>query len=131
MDGGDVSQFDDQNEMREKFTKVFKTRTQEEWTKIFSNLDACVQPIINWQNAASHPHNMQLATFLENTATGKAEPAPAPKLSRTPGVEKVRPEPKNGADTIQVLTEAAFSQAEIEQLLQSGVVENRNSKSKL
>ncbi|PVD20182.1 hypothetical protein C0Q70_20677 [Pomacea canaliculata] len=51
------------------------------------------------------------------------EPAPAPKLSRTPGINIVPPSPKIGMHTVEVLSEAGFDAQEISKLLQDGVID--------
>jgi alpha-methylacyl-CoA racemase len=131
IDATEVSQFSDQAEMRKKFEEAFKTRTRDEWTQIFSQLDACVQPVLEWDQAHQHPHNRHSGTFLHNPATGKAEPAPAPHLSRTPGVSEVLPQPIMGQDTELVLKECGFHSDEIQNLLKEKVVEQSKGKSKL
>lgn len=131
IDATEVSQFGDQSEMRNTFQEVFKTRTRDEWSQIFSQLDACVQPILGWEEAHKHPHNIKLGTFLQNPNTGKPEPAPAPRLSRTPGVGEALPQPKIGQDTVAVLKDSGFSLKEIEHLLREGVIEESKTKSKL
>lgn len=79
----DVPQFDDFEEAKEKFTEIFKTKTQEEWCKIFDDKDACVLPVLDWKQAARHPHNVARNVFTEQD--GESTVNPAPKLSRTPG----------------------------------------------
>ena len=45
--------------------------------------DACVTPILSMAEAPHHPHNRARGTFVERG--GFAHPAPAPRLSGTPG----------------------------------------------
>lgn len=118
----EVSQFDDPDEMREKFKAVFLTKTRDEWTEAFDGLDACFSPVLDPQEAPLHPHNVHNKTFLKN-AEGRYEPAPAPKLSRTPAIDHVRPVPNVGQHTSEVLREVGFSESEISKFLSMGVVE--------
>jgi len=43
--------------MTEIFTKVFATRSRDEWTALFRNKDACVTPILDPVEALSHEQN--------------------------------------------------------------------------
>jgi len=61
-------------------------RTRDEWADIFYGTDACCVPVLNIEEAAAHPHNVARGSFAPTPGReGKFEPAPAPKLSRTPG----------------------------------------------
>ena len=64
--------------------------------------DACFAPVLSIEEAWSHPQMTTRSTFVP--LDGKRYPAPAPRLSRTPGSLRNRaPEP--GADTDTVLAE--------------------------
>jgi alpha-methylacyl-CoA racemase len=113
----------DQSKWREtaaRFTEVFASKTRAEWCAIFDGTDACVAPVLGLGEAAAHPHN-QARQLLFAAADGKFEPAPAPRLSRTPG-HGARPLPTVGAHTRAVLGEYGFSAGEIDELTQSGAV---------
>ncbi|WP_444451709.1 CaiB/BaiF CoA transferase family protein [Rhodobacter capsulatus] len=62
----------------------FAERTRAEWEAIFEGSDACATPVLSLSEAAAHPHNRARGTYL--THEGLMQPAPAPKLSRTPGM---------------------------------------------
>ena len=68
-------------EMSEAFAKVFRTRTRDEWTASFANLDACFAPVLSPAEAPLHPHLRERVTFIE--IGGVRQPAPAPRFSRT------------------------------------------------
>jgi alpha-methylacyl-CoA racemase len=68
--------------LRERFTAVFATRTRDEWAAVFGSLDACVAPVLSPREAPSHPHAVARSAFV--TVDGVTQPAPAPRLSRTP-----------------------------------------------
>ncbi len=65
------------------FAEIFASKTQEEWCRVFDDVDACVTPILTAEEAAQHPHNRKLGTFFE-ADDGSMQPNPAPVLSRTP-----------------------------------------------
>jgi alpha-methylacyl-CoA racemase len=68
--------------LREKLTKVFKSKTREDWCKIMEGTDICFAPILTMAEAPKHPHNAARKIFVERH--GVTQPAPAPRFSRTP-----------------------------------------------
>lgn len=108
--------------MKSRFAAVFLTKTRDEWAQIFYGTDACVVPVLNMHEAAAHPHNQARGTYGRTPGTDDGwEPAPAPKLSRTPGYLP-RDQPEPGAHTREVLREFGFDEPQVEQLLQQRVV---------
>lgn len=61
----------------------FLTKTRAEWEAIFAGTDACATPVLSLTEAAAHPHNVARGVYL--THEDMLQPAPAPKLSATPG----------------------------------------------
>eukprot|EP00656_Telonema_subtile_P014712 TRINITY_DN17594_c0_g1_i1.p1 TRINITY_DN17594_c0_g1~~TRINITY_DN17594_c0_g1_i1.p1 ORF type:complete len:332 (+),score=49.43 TRINITY_DN17594_c0_g1_i1:275-1270(+) len=99
------------------FAQAFLTKTRDEWAEIFYGTDACVVPVLNPHEAALHPHNQIRGTYGPTPGSdGEWEPAPAPKLSRTPG-HQPRASPEPGAHTEQVLREFGLSESEVQKLL--------------
>lgn len=68
--------------MKERFAERFATRTRDEWTAVFSGLDACVAPVLSPREAAHHPYNTERDVFAIDDVV---QPRPAPRFSRTPG----------------------------------------------
>ncbi|GGL16116.1 CaiB/BaiF CoA transferase family protein [Nocardia jinanensis] len=68
-------------EQRAIIARIFKTRTREEWTVIFADTDACVTPVLSYEEAARDPHLRARSTLFE--LEGVTQPAPAPRFSRT------------------------------------------------
>jgi alpha-methylacyl-CoA racemase len=100
-------------EMKERFSKVFRTRTRDEWAELFSGTDACGAPVLSPWEAHSHPHNVERKTFVE--VAGVRQPAPAPRFNRTPS--RVRcPPPVPGQDTDEVLGSWGVEADRIERL---------------
>ncbi|XP_064620521.1 alpha-methylacyl-CoA racemase-like [Lineus longissimus] len=125
----EVSQLDDPKASKQKFSKIFLTKTQDEWCKIFNGLDACVMPVLDRDQAPNHPQNKAMGTFGVDE-NGETEVLPAPKLSRTPGTV-AGPEPKVGEHTRETLIEIGYSQEDIDKLIEMGAVECGVSKPKL
>jgi len=70
-------------EMRAQIAARFAQKTRAEWEVIFEGSDACATPVLSLEEAAAHPHNLARGVFLEHE--GMRQPAPAPRLSATPG----------------------------------------------
>jgi len=84
LDGIDLDSQNDQSKwpaLKIAFAKIFKTKSQGEWIKVFQGLDACFAPILNMQDAPSHPHFSARETFV--SVEGVVQPGPAPRFSRT------------------------------------------------
>lgn len=104
--------------LRQRFAERFRDRTRDEWCAIFDGTDACTTPVLGIGEAPAHPHNRARATFVV-ASDGHTEPAPAPRLSRTPGLAGEK-RPDVGQHTAEVLREYGFGDAEIEHLARQG-----------
>jgi alpha-methylacyl-CoA racemase len=71
-------------ETKARFAAVFATKTRDDWTAIFAELDACVTPVLSPAEAPEHEHVSQRHTYLE--LDGIVQPAPVPRFERTPSV---------------------------------------------
>ncbi|MFC0507762.1 CaiB/BaiF CoA transferase family protein [Micromonospora costi] len=87
------------DEMRRRFAERFASRTRDEWTAVFADLDACVAPVLAPGEAHRHPHNAARGTFVE--VGGEVQPAPAPRFDRTPAPPPV-PAPDPDRDVLPV-----------------------------
>ncbi|WP_020673733.1 CaiB/BaiF CoA transferase family protein [Amycolatopsis nigrescens] len=88
--------------LRARFTAVFVSRTRDEWAEIFAGTDACVTPVLSFDEAGAHPHLAARDTLI--TIDGVQQAAPAPRFSRTPPSIPVAP-PTPGAHTDSVLAD--------------------------
>ncbi|NKQ54513.1 CoA transferase [Amycolatopsis sp. K13G38] len=86
--------------MRARFTEVIVSKTRDEWAEIFAGTDACVTPVLAFEEAAAHPHMAARESII--SVDGVSQAAPAPRFSRTPAA-KPKPPHKPGADTAAVL----------------------------
>jgi len=104
---------------RAALAEVFAGHTRDEWAARFAGVDACVTPVLSLAEATAHPHLRERGTFVE--ADGLTQPAPAPRLSRTPAaVAGPRTGPR--AHTAEVLGELGLGMAELDALRAKGVV---------
>jgi alpha-methylacyl-CoA racemase len=69
--------------LRETFEAVFRGKTRDEWCQVMDGKEVCFAPVLPMAEAPSHPHNAARRVFVEEG--GIVQPAPAPRLSRTPG----------------------------------------------
>jgi alpha-methylacyl-CoA racemase len=68
--------------MKVRFGDLFATKTRDEWTAIFGDVDACVTPVLSPREAARHPYNTERDVFALEPVI---QPSPAPRFSVTPG----------------------------------------------
>lgn len=106
-------------ELREKLRRIFLRRSQDEWRALLEGTDACFAPVLDFDQAQAHPHHRARNTFIE--IDGIAQPAPAPRFSRTPGSAGRLPE-SAGQHTSEVLAEAGLSSAELADLAAAGII---------
>jgi alpha-methylacyl-CoA racemase len=108
-------------EMSERFAARFLEKTRDEWIETFRELDACVAPVLELDEAPEHEHNRARRLFF-TSEEGVFHVAPAPRLARTPATLR-REEPAGmGAHTDEILAEAGLDDADIERLRTAGAV---------
>lgn len=69
----------------ERFAAIFATRSRDAWIAHFAP-EACVSPVLTFDEAAAHPHNIARGTFAGGM------PAPAPRFSATPAPAPAEPQ---------------------------------------
>jgi alpha-methylacyl-CoA racemase len=108
----------DWDQMRDGLTRIFRTRTRDEWDELLMGSDACYAPVLSLTEAPDHPHNTVRGTFT--TAGGIVQPGPAPRYSRSPTVP---PEMfQNRLDTDDVLAEIGYDTDRIRRLRDEGAI---------
>jgi len=105
-------------EMKRLFEKTFKSKTRDEWCKVFEGSDACFAPVLSWSEARRDPHNVFRKSSIE--VKGVEQPAPAPRFSRTPGSVR-RPPPERGEQGAQALADWGFTRKDVESLKSRGL----------
>ncbi|NXC73926.1 AMACR racemase, partial [Anhinga anhinga] len=125
LDSGELPaqmSFSNWPEMKKKFASIFAQKTQAEWCSIFDGTDACVTPVLSFDDVASHQHNKQRSSFIKNDQE-EISPRPAPLLSRTPAVPSFKRDPFIGEHTKEILLEYGFTKEEITNLYSAKVIE--------
>lgn len=67
--------------LRELFAATFASRTRDEWWAVFRGTDACVAPVLDWEESITDEHNVARAVF--SSIGGQAQPSPAPRFGTT------------------------------------------------
>ena len=92
---------------------AFRSRTRDDWARIFDGTDACVTPVLSLGEAPRHAHIKARQTFV--TVDGIEQPAPAPRFSRTASEIRHGPSP-DSARTRQILIDWGLDEAEASRL---------------
>ncbi len=105
--------------MKEKFQKIFLTKTRDEWCQLMENTDICFAPVLGLTEARHYHHNQQRGAFVE--CDGEWHPAPAPRFLGTPSSIK-GPTPTAGQHSEQALADWGFSREKIADLKADGAI---------
>jgi alpha-methylacyl-CoA racemase len=102
-----------------KLAEVILTKSRTQWCEIMEGTDVCFAPVLTMSEAAKHPHNVARKTFIE--VDGVAQPAPAPRFSRTSAALPTAPA-HAGQHSRAVLADWGFSADRITALITGGAV---------
>jgi len=104
---------------RARLAALLATRPRDHWAALFMDSDACVSPVLDWDEAAAHPQAVAREAFV--TVDGVVQPAPAPRLSVTPA-----PMPQAavapGSQSGSILREWGIASDRIAAALDSGMI---------
>lgn len=101
------------------FTELFKTRTRDQWCELLEGTEVCFAPILELSEVPEHAQNSQRDAYIE--VDGYLQPAPAPRLSRTPSAVE-HGQRQRGEDTIEVLKQVGYSEIEIKNLKDQSII---------
>ncbi|WP_198968770.1 CaiB/BaiF CoA transferase family protein [Xylophilus sp. ASV27] len=88
-------------EAKQVLAATFRRRTRDEWTALLGELDVCVAPVLDFDEAPGHPHIRARGTLTE--IDGVVQPAPGPRFSRTPAARPVPPAPLSTDNAVAAL----------------------------
>jgi alpha-methylacyl-CoA racemase len=112
----DFSRWADQHQILEG---VFAAKSRTEWEELFAGTDACVTPVLDYEEAAIHPANAARQTHISEP--GWTHPQIAPRLASAPLADSFAI-PAKGGDYSSVLTQAGLSESEVAALVAAGAV---------
>uniref|UniRef100_A0A0K8TKU1 Putative l-carnitine dehydratase/alpha-methylacyl-coa racemase n=1 Tax=Tabanus bromius TaxID=304241 RepID=A0A0K8TKU1_TABBR len=121
----DLSQFGSNEEAKIAVEKAFKTKTQKEWSEIFEKVDACVFPVVDWNEVDHHHHNKATSAFsrIKKDGYNLLVPIPSPRLSRTPGEAAALTNQKSHyEDAVEILKLIGKTEKDVEKLMQDGTI---------
>lgn len=105
-------------QLRAKLAGIIAGKTRDQWCALLEGSDACFAPVLDFKEAPRHPHHLARGSFIETG--GVVHPAPAPRLSRTPG--QARPVPAPGEHTEELLAELGLAPSDIQALRERGAI---------
>ena len=105
--------------LKRRFTEIFKSKTRAEWCALMEGTDICFAPVLDFDEAPRHPHNVARGTFTR--VKGVTQPAPAPRFSATRSEIASGP-PTVGQHTDMVLGEIGCSAEQIASLRERGTI---------
>lgn len=86
--------------LKQRLADTFRTKPRDEWAALFENSDACLTPVLDWDEAILHPHNRDRGSFIE--IAGVVQPGPAVRFSGTP-TQVARPPSAAAEHTEEIL----------------------------
>lgn len=118
-DDFDQADIDRWPEFRGRLEKALLSQPREHWVSVFADADACVTPVLDWDEAPDDPHNRARGTFVR--VGGVTQPAPAPRFSATPAAVPSPPALPDRSP-IQTLVKWSIPAARTEALEAAGVL---------
>jgi crotonobetainyl-CoA:carnitine CoA-transferase CaiB-like acyl-CoA transferase len=98
----------------------FREQPRDHWARLFAATDACVAPVLDWDEAPHHEHLAARKTLIE--VDGIVQPAPAPRFSVTPPARPTPPAPVTPDNTRAALADW-LSPEQIEDWSTRGLIE--------
>ncbi|KKL44438.1 hypothetical protein LCGC14_2365670 [marine sediment metagenome] len=106
-----------------KIEQELLKKTQEEWMKIFINLDVCVMPVKSFAEACEDPQIIarNMIEEIDHPILGKIKNVGSPiKYSRTPlSIRSIAPQ--RGQNTVEILSGLGYSEEKINEFKENGV----------
>ena len=104
---------------RETYQTLFKTKTRKQWMEIFEGTDACVAPVLDFNEVENHPHNSERKNFIR--VDNVLQAAPAPRFDRTPAAVPHSPTAA-GTNGANILRTMGYDAEKIKALRDTGVL---------
>jgi alpha-methylacyl-CoA racemase len=103
---------------------IFASRTRAQWGEFAARHDVCVMPVLEGDEPRGDPQLVHRRSFVEVPTPweGRAMPGLASPVRLCGAEAPLRPAPRLGADTDEVLSESGFDASEVAALRGSGVL---------
>jgi crotonobetainyl-CoA:carnitine CoA-transferase CaiB-like acyl-CoA transferase len=111
-------------EIKEEMTRIFLTKTREEWLDILMKQDTCVTAVHSLEETFSDPQvlHRKMLVEVQHPKAGKIRQIGVPiKFSETPGAVRT-PAPEMGEHTEDILKGLGYNRQSIERLRKEGVI---------
>ena len=105
--------------------EIFKSKTRDEWTKIFRDIDACVEPVLTFAEAmtSGHAQARQMVINVPVADGGTAKQIANPiKFSKTPQKYTSAGVP-SGVHTKEILLRLGYTEEEYRKFSEEGVID--------
>jgi alpha-methylacyl-CoA racemase len=122
LDGEELPDQDDRAawpELKRRFADRIRTRSRDDWVAAADGIEACIAPVLSFDELDSHDHLKHRGTFVRHE--GLVQPAPAPRFSRTPGALSLRP-PIPGEHTGEALADWGIAADRVASSVDSGAL---------
>ena len=107
-----------QDGLRAAIAEKISQNPLDHWVNVFSAIDVCVEPVLNLDEAMSHPH-FQARGMVANARNSEGEEIPQLQSALPFQRAQHQAGATLGADTDLVLEDVGFSQNQIEELRSS------------
>ncbi|XP_032959206.1 alpha-methylacyl-CoA racemase-like [Rhinolophus ferrumequinum] len=112
------------------FADIFSKKTQAQWCEIFADLDACVTPVLTFDDISQLVKKKGSTSFIMDQQDVVA-PMPVPFLSKTPASVPSTRIAVLGEHSEEILTKYGFRKEKIAQRLDLGVIKSSKAKANL
>ena len=122
----DSAQYGDQNDravwahQTQLLVDIFAGQTRDHWSALFDDTDACITPVLNYQEALQHPQNSARQSHIIDRSI--SHPNRAPRFASTNQHAPRLECPAVGQQTSEILESAGFSAPQIESFIQAKTV---------
>lgn len=119
--------YEDGDKVTEEIKRLFASKTRKEWEEIFSDVDACITPVLSTEETFANEQlgQRRMISFKDDPHRGETIRLGFPaRFSNALDVDRSAA-PFFGEHTTEVLAGIGYSEEEIEDLLDAGVIEKR------
>lgn len=103
----------------DRLAKVFASKSRDEWEAVFALTDACVTPVLNYQEAAVHPVNRDRNSYIDDDLWN--HPQMAPRFNNSSLYKEFNISPK-GHHGPQILAELGYDEIAIQCFADANII---------